>query len=40
MRAGNHELFLLTSDRMAATFADLDITASTASLLLEIDPSQ
>lgn len=36
----NHELFLLTSDRMAATFAELDITSSTASLLLEIDPEQ
>lgn len=36
----NHKQFLLTSDHMAATFADLDITSSTTSLLLEIDPSQ
>lgn len=36
----NHELFLLASDRMAATFANLDLTGSTASLLVAIDPSQ
>lgn len=36
----NHELFLLAGDRMAATFADLDLTGSTASLLVAIDPAQ
>ena len=34
------ETFLLASDRMAATFANLDLTGSTASLLVAIDPSQ
>lgn len=36
----NHELFLLTGDRLAPALADLGLTEATASLLLEIDPEQ
>lgn len=38
--AANHELFLLTSDRLGATFAKHRLTPATAHALLLIDPSQ
>ena len=36
----NHELFLLTGDRIAATLSGLGLTSATASLLVVIDPEQ
>lgn len=36
----NHELFLLTGDRVAAALVDLGLTSATASLLAVIDPAE